>query len=158
MLGNDVLIDIENVIAGVGNDIIIANDKQNDLSGGDGEDTFVFHTSVAIGNGHGSSDRILDFAVGDRIDLDQISNEFADLVDAAFTDQTMQKFMIISGQSQFATPGQLRVKYDVYDGHDVTILEGNVDFDEAAEFALEFLGHHQLDDYRFSHAISHGSA
>jgi Ca2+-binding RTX toxin-like protein len=149
-IGHDVLISIENVVCGGGNDIIIASDAMNILAGGDGDDTFVFRTSAAVGNGHGSSDRILDFAVGDRIDLHDISREFERAVDMVFQDDAMSRFILIQEQAAFSRPGQMRFKYDNLDGRDQTILEGNIDFDDDTDFALIIMGHHTLTDQHFT--------
>ena len=54
----DVLIGIENITSGNGNDIITGNNKDNDLLGFDGNDLFRFRPD------HGS-DRITDFGTGD---------------------------------------------------------------------------------------------
>ena len=60
-VGSDTLRGIENVIAGAGDDEIAANDNVNVMTGGLGNDTFVFFT---IGSAQG--DTISDFRPGDR--------------------------------------------------------------------------------------------
>ncbi|HEX2842575.1 cadherin-like domain-containing protein [Hyphomicrobium sp.] len=148
--GDDTLIEIENAVGGRGNDTIISNDEVNVLSGGGGDDIFVFHSSVSIGKGHGSRDKILDFQVGDRIDLDDISDELEDTFDQTFEDHNIRKFVIIGQQQEFARPGELRVKYDDSDdARPITILEGNIDHDADAEFELEIAGFYDFRDEDF---------
>jgi serralysin len=53
---------IENAIGGTGDDQLRGNGANNKLTGNAGLDTFVFRTG-------GASDRIMDFASGDKIDL-----------------------------------------------------------------------------------------
>jgi len=138
--GEDTLANIDNVIAGAGNDVIVANDAVNELTGGLGNDVFVFRTSKAIGKGAGGRDKILDFGVGDRIDLDDIHKEFEDAVEDHLDDHDIKKFTLIGMSEQFSRPGEIRFKYDEVDGKAVTIIQGNLDRDPEAEFELELLG------------------
>ncbi len=147
--GNDTISEIENVLGGTGNDTIIANEAVNIFAGGLGDDTFVFHSTASIGRGLGAHDRILDFAVGDKIDISDISSEFADILDDLYAGQTMRDFVIISELDAFARPGELRVVYDA--GADVTMIQGNIDFNADAEFEIELLGRHVLSDSDFHH-------
>lgn len=148
-IGTDILTNFENVNCGSGDDVIIANDSVNTLSGGDGNDNFVFGTVASIGSGQGSRDQILDFAVGDRIDLNNLSDEFADLVDATFEDQNIRRFVLIREQEEFSRPGQIKFKYESFDDHSVTIIQGNMDYDDEAEFELELIGIYDLRDEDF---------
>ncbi len=143
----DVLLNIENVIGSQGHDVIIANDATNILAGGSGHDIFVFRTTASAGSGHGSRDRILDFEVGDKIDLDDISREFEDLA-KAFEDDGIKKFVLIDASREFKRPGELRFKYD--DDDAVTILEGNIDTDADAEFEIEISGNREFQDHDFT--------
>ncbi len=149
-VGTDTLTDIENVIAGSGDDVIVANEAPNVLVGGPGQDVFVFPSSLAAGKGRGR-DKILDFEVGDRIDLDDISDEFEDVFDATFADHGIRRFVLISHQEEFSKPGQLKFKYDYQaeTNRPVTILQGNIDSDADAEFEIEIAGHYELKDRDF---------
>ncbi len=82
-IGSDTIRNIENVIAGGGDDKIFASDARNELTGGDGDDVFVFRTVASIGRG-GSRDKIMDFEAGDRIDLDDIAKGLEDVIDNVF--------------------------------------------------------------------------
>ncbi|MGE8944519.1 calcium-binding protein [Leptospira interrogans] len=149
-VGTDTLKDIEKVIGGSGNDVIVSNEAPNVLVGGPGHDVFVFPSSLAAGKGR-NRDKILDFEVGDRIDLDDISDEFEDAFDATFVDHGIRRFVLISHQEEFSKPGELKFKYD-YDpetNRPVTILQGNIDYDAEAEFEIEIAGHYELKDRDF---------
>lgn len=147
--GQDTLAGIENVIGGSGDDIIVANDEVNELTGNAGNDIFTFRTSKGIGKGPGGRDKILDFEVGDRIDLDDISDEFEDAVEDHFEDQNIRKFVLIGQQEEFSRPGQIRFKYDQIDNQAVTIIEGNIDHDAETEFELELRGTYTLRSEQF---------
>ena len=142
--GRDIITNIENVIGSSGDDTIVANDAVNELSGGAGADVFGFRSSKAVGYGYGNRDKILDFEVGDRIDLDDISDEFEDAVEDHFQDQDIRKFVLIGQHDEFSRPGQIRFKYDELDGQAVTIIQGNIDGDSDAEFELELIGTYVL--------------
>jgi Ca2+-binding RTX toxin-like protein len=150
-LGTDTLIDVENAIGGSGNDVFIAGNDVNMFVGGEGNDTFVFGSTAALGQGEGNRDKIMDFQVGDRIDLDQISQEFADVIDVAFQDPSIRHFVLIGAQDQFTKPGEISFKYQEFEGQQVTILQGNIDNDADAEFELELVGHYELRDEDFVH-------
>jgi Ca2+-binding RTX toxin-like protein len=144
------LISVENVIGGSANDVFIANDEVSEFTGGDGEDLFVFQTVASSGVGSGGRDKILDFEVGDRIKIDDISDEFAVDFNATFEDPGIRKFVLIGQGQDFTRPGEVRFKYD--EEAKATVLEGNVDFDTDAEFHIEILGVHDLkyDSYVYS--------
>jgi serralysin len=64
---------IENAIGGAGDDGLRGNGANNELTGNAGQDTFFFRTG-------GASDRIMDFASGDKIDLVGMGLTFADIL------------------------------------------------------------------------------
>lgn len=150
-IGDDDIDNFENVNGGTGDDIIFASENVNIFRGGEGDDSFVFGSVAAAGRGYGLRDRILDFAVGDRIDLDDISAEFAEAIDATFEDQNIRRFVLIREQDNFTRPGQIKFSYDTFDGNPVTIIQGNIDYDEDAEFELELAGTYELRDDDFWH-------
>jgi Ca2+-binding RTX toxin-like protein len=148
-IGDDNIDNFENVHGGSGSDLIFASETVNIFSGGAGNDTFLFGTVASLGIGHGVRDKILDFEVGDRIDLDDISEEFAEAVDATFDDLQIRRFVLIREQDNFTRPGELKFSYDTFDGSPVTIIQGNIDYDEDAEFELELAGPYELSDEDF---------
>lgn len=151
-VGTDIVIDFEKVKGGKGDDRIIANDAQNVIIGGPGDDRFEFHSSASIGYGRGYRDQILDFSPGDRIDIDKIRDEFADNLSDTFEDADIERFAIIAQGKDFSKPGELKLVHDMIDGHEVTILQGNTDWDAQAEFELELAGHYVLTDNDFYRA------
>lgn len=149
-IGSDLIIDFENVVGGGGDDVIIANESPNTLAGGAGDDFFVFKSSSAVGVGQGHRDRILDFEIGDRIDLDEISEEFADAYEDLFEEQGIKKFILIREQDEFARPGQMKMQYEQQDdGSVVRLLAGNTDYDANAEFEIELVGAYEFTDRDF---------
>ncbi len=135
----DSLQHIESVRAGSGNDRIIASEDRNEFWGGDGDDLFVFVSSRAAGNGKHGRDRILDFEVGDRIDIDKLVDEF-DRGDDRSRDL---RFTLLTGEdTTFTRPGELRLsRYQEFeDGASILILDGNLDRDAEAEFQIEIAG------------------
>jgi Ca2+-binding RTX toxin-like protein len=148
-IGEDFLFDVDNTVGGSGDDILIASNAVNTLAGGSGEDVFVFTSSLSAGKGSGNRDKILDFEVGDRIDIDDISDEFEDEFKATFDDTNIRKFVLIGQELEFTKPGQVRFKYDVQNEAAVTILEGNIDQDADTEFEIEIVGLHTLRDEDF---------
>ena len=150
--GNDSIVGIENAVGGSGDDTLIADDQVNELFGGAGDDVFVFTSSLAAGRGDGARDRIMDFDVGDRIDIDEISREFADRFEDALADEGIRRFVLLRDGEAFSEPGQIRIQYQqLDDGRSLTIIEGNVDGDTDTEFEIELAGHHDLDSDRFYH-------
>jgi Ca2+-binding RTX toxin-like protein len=148
-IGSDTIYGFENAYGGSGADIFYADDNVNIFAGGEGNDLFVFGSAKSIGLGRGGRDKILDFEVGDRIDLDDISEEFAQAVGQSFNDTDLQKFRFISQDMDFSKPGQMKFKYDEIDGVKVTILQGNIDFDAAHDFELEIIGTYDFKDDDF---------
>ena len=148
-VGEDAIEGIENAVGGSGNDILIASDAVNLLSGGAGEDVFVFTSSAATGHGKDNRDKILDFEAGDRIDLEDLGREFASALVDTFEGQDIRKFVLINEQSQFTKPGQMKVRYEEFNGETTTVLAGNLDDDQTAEFELEMVGYHALKDEDF---------
>lgn len=128
----DRITSIENVIGGMGDDTIIASDAQNDLAGGEGNDTFRFDTAAAA-----DGDIIRDFAPGDRIDLSRI--------DAVNGQLGNQSFTLVSEGGQ-AGSGSL-VMTELADG--TTSIAGHLDDDGAADFTVKVRSSHSLtaDDF-----------
>ena len=148
--GNDHISGFEIAIGGKGDDVIVADDVANVLTGGPGDDTFVFRSTSSIGLGAGSRDKILDFDVGDKIDLSEIDREFANTFGDALEDLGFRKFVLIQAGDAFTAPGQLRFSYEQFDENEVTIVAGNIDSDGDAEFEIELYGHKDLKDEDFS--------
>ena len=129
--GHDTVFGFENFIGGSGNDTIIANNSVNILDGGAGHDTFVFG-SAAAANG----DVIRDFQPGDSIDLSGI--------DANTGSAGNQSFVLFAGTG-FTAAGQVIVTHETRDGVDHTMVAGNTNGDAAADFTLDLVGNHNVN-------------
>jgi hypothetical protein len=143
----DCLVEIENIIGGRGNDTLIANNSVNFFIGGHGNDLFVFSTAESIGKGEGHHDVILDFAVGDRIDIHNISSEFAHALNNLYVDSDIRDFVFIREQDAFSKPGELKLVYD--NVHDASHILGSINYDAMIDFDLEIRGYHLNADFNF---------
>lgn len=139
---------IEVVVLGAGRDVVVMSTDQTDVWGGAGNDIFVFKSSGSSGSGSSNRDRIMDFEAGDRIDLDRITDEFAPELSDAISDRNMRKFVMIKDGDAFSNPGELRLRYEEFDGQQVAVLQGNIDYDDAAEFEIELRGY---IDFTYDH-------
>jgi Ca2+-binding RTX toxin-like protein len=128
--GNDAIFGFENFIGGSGNDTIIANAAVNVMDGGPGRDTFVFN-SAADANG----DVIKGFQPGDKIDLSG--------VDANTGASGNQSFVLFAGTG-FTAAGQLMVTHEIQNGVEHTIVAGNTNNDNVADFKIDVVGNHAL--------------
>ena len=115
--GNDQLFGVS------GNDTLIGGTGTDQLRGGHGRDTFRFDTELdsAIGAG----DSIVDFQVGDKIDLSGI--------DANSSAGGNQAFTFI-GSDAFTGAGQVRATFD--SGTNRWTISGNTDDDLDADFEI----------------------
>lgn len=128
--GSDTLWGIENVTTGSGNDVIVAGTAANVMNGGLGDDTFRFNSVEAA-----KGDTIVGFEPGDRIDLSGI--------DANYGADGNQSFTLVS-DAAFTAAGQLAVTYETRNGEEFTVVQGNVDGNNAADFKIEIAGHQNL--------------
>ncbi|MGI9424358.1 MAG: calcium-binding protein, partial [Hyphomicrobiaceae bacterium] len=129
--GLDSISGFENVTAGAGNDTIIANLEGNVLTGGLGSDSFVFNSAAAA-----DGDHITDFEPGDTIDLSGLAASLG-LAGGAFD--------VLDAGSSFSAAGQLIVRSQ--DGD--LLVEGSVDDDADADFAIRVSGKSDLDSSDF---------
>ncbi|GEM_PF-1544604 len=127
--GHDQLWSIENVITGSGNDVITAGTSVNVMDGGDGNDVFRF-TSVEAADG----DVIASFQPGDKVDVSGI--------DANGSANGNQAFTIVS--AGFSGPGQLMITEETRDSEVFTVITGNVEGNDDAEFSISIRGSHHL--------------
>ena len=113
---------IENAVGGSGNDLIIANQAPNRLSGGGGADTFVWSAS-AVGVG-AQADFVTDFLRGaDRLDLSGIDADLASQADNGFAFIGTNAFTGQAGQLRYQSDGaNLRVQGD-WNGDGIADLE-----------------------------------
>lgn len=126
---------VENIRGGHGRDILVADDNVNVLTGGVGDDTFVFKTVASLCNGTGPNDRITDFNVGDRIDLSRVGNDIDDFAG---------KKLFFAGMtsSSFDEVGAVSYHFEAGDHEELTVIAGKID--DAHRFSIELVGHHDL--------------
>jgi Ca2+-binding RTX toxin-like protein len=127
----DHLMGVENVIGSEGSDTIKAGLGVNVMTGGDGEDIFVF---VSAGTANG--DVITDFQVGDKIDL------------SGFGSGEGQSFTL-ADQGTTAAGSLVISELFSEDGVD-TLIQGYADNDGEADFSITLRGAHNLTDNAFN--------
>jgi Ca2+-binding RTX toxin-like protein len=132
--GRDVLRGVENIVTGSGDDRITASSAVNVLDGGDGNDTFRF-LSARDADG----DTIAGFQPGDRIDLSAI--------DADGGTCGNQSFTLVSGG--FTGAGQVMVSEEVREDGVYTVVRGNTNDDDEADFSIDVRGSHQITEGQF---------
>lgn len=136
-VGHDAIDGFEKVVGGAGNDIIRAGPVAAVVGGGAGEDTFEF--SVPAGeNGAAVVHQILDFMVGDRIDVSKYKI-FEEVMDGL-----EDRFEEIYGDKADAEPLPIRVRHEGTDDMSRTFIEVDMDKDQHYEMTINLTGHHLL--------------
>ncbi len=136
-VGHDVIEGFEKVIGGAGDDTVRAGPLAVVIEGGAGEDTFEF----TVPAGESSADvvhQILDFMVGDRIDISKykIFEEVLDGIEDRFEE--------IYGDKADDEPLPIRVRHEGTDEMSRTFIEVDMDKDEHYEMTINLTGHHLL--------------
>jgi Ca2+-binding RTX toxin-like protein len=116
----------DTIVGSFARDFIRGAGGVDTMSGGAGNDQFVFLSAAHMTTSLTATDRILDFTTGDKIDFRSIDADSVTAGDQAFT------FIGTSAFSVAPTPGQLR--YFVSGGN--TIVEGDVDGGGIPDFRL----------------------
>ncbi len=137
-IGQDAISGFEIVIAGSGDDVIVAGFDDLVMKGGAGADRFEFAGGPTPSGVIRTIHQILDFSVGDRVTARGF-DLFEDVGDA-----TMDLLETLAGNagSNPQVP-QIRVSRQHYDDHDETILEWDSD-DFASLMTVILHGNHQL--------------
>jgi VCBS repeat-containing protein len=126
----------DRLVGGAGNDLLNGGAGQDRLEGGLGRDilaggadndVFIFSSVAEIGLGV-NSDRIIDFATGDKIDFSNIDANSS----SAFNDA----FSFIGNVAFSGVSGELRFTQNAAD----TLIQGDVDGDGIADFELQIAG------------------
>ncbi len=113
---------------------VFAPDIVDTLTGNGGADVFVFATRDS-GASYGARDLISDFTPGtDQVDLTGI--------DANSGVSGINAFRFLDTAAFDGTVGALHTVYDA--GHNVTVLEGDVNGDRVADFGIELAGNQTL--------------
>ena len=135
-IGVDTISDLEKVLGGQGDDLFVAGSEGVVLSGGGGNDTFVFNALVATADVSQVVHEILDFMVGDRLRVD---------VFELFEGQTDDnRFVRLYADDRHDAQGQIRLRHDSVADLNRTIIEADLDDDDAYEISIMLLGEHAL--------------
>ncbi len=122
--GSDTFYGFENFIGGSGHDKITASAAVNIIDGGLGDDVFKFTSAASADN-----DTIYGFQTGDRID---------------FTGMNPNGTMKLEAGQMIDAIGDVTITHEVRDGEEFTIIRGNTQGDNAADFELSLHGRHNL--------------
>ncbi|MEO8321136.1 MAG: hypothetical protein ABI561_22725, partial [Bradyrhizobium sp.] len=137
------IFEIENLHGGHGRDRLVADAHVNIMEGGDGNDTFVFHDLAALKNGGGPRDHIVDFSVGDRLDLARVGQEIDD-----FAGQKL--FFAGAGEAKFDEVGAITYHHEIIsDTQEITVVTGNLDGNPDHEFEIVLDGIIELNEANF---------
>ncbi|SHH21201.1 cadherin-like domain-containing protein [Bradyrhizobium erythrophlei] len=136
------IFEIENVQGGHGRDRLVADAHVNIMEGGDGNDTFVFQNLAALKNDGGPRDHIVDFSVGDRLDLSRVGQEFDD-----FSGRKL--FFAGADQATFDEVGAVGYRHEIVSDQEITIVSGHLDGDAEHDFEIVLDGNLVLDESNF---------
>ncbi len=132
--GNDTL------NGGDGNDTLIGGDGRDTLTGGAGRDVFRFEKSGDSSTLSSLRDVITDFRSGeDKIDLSAI-----DANTSLFAQGDQAFNLLATPGAKFTGAAQLRFSFQMVDGKEYTVVEGNTGAGTVADFSIALLGHHNL--------------
>ena len=135
-IGSDTIRDLEKVLGGQGDDLFIVGDTHTVLNGGGGADTFVFQAIVQGSDISEVVHEILDFMVGDRINIERFE---------LFEEQSAQgRFEQLYADDGRPLESPIRVRHDKLADLDRTIIEADLDRDDAYEISISLLGHHSM--------------
>ena len=135
-VGHDSIEGFEKIIGGSGDDVVRAGPVAIVVEGGAGSDTFEF--SVPASQSAEVVHQILDFMVGDRIDVSKykIFEEVMDGLEDRFED--------IYGEKADSEPLPIRVRHEGTDDMSRTFIEVDMDKDQHYEMTINLTGHHLL--------------
>ena len=137
------IFEIENVHGGHGRDRLVADGHVNIMEGGDGNDTFVFHDLASLKNDGGPRDHIVDFSVGDRLDLSRVGQELDD-----FAGQKL--FFAGADSARFDEVGAITYHHEIVsDSQEITVVTGNLDGNSEHDFEIVLDGNLDLNESNF---------
>ena len=145
-IGHDLIAAFEEVIAGSGDDHIVAGSTSLSMTGGDGNDTFEFHRSEdqqAM-----TVRKITDFTVGDRIVAAtyEISYLKEDGLEDTVSDMFDDIYLSTNGDHR-----PVRFQFEEVDSNQLTLVDVHDRPDTDEFFTIELSGHHHL---QFTVAVS----
>ena len=137
-LGTDTIANVEELIGGAGDDMLIVGGKAMVLSGGKGKDTFVFEvTDINPGLSDNVVHKILDFVVGDRVrvrdyDLDR---------EAQAAERDMFEAIYGDGKDEWLQSDvPLQVSHELIDDENWTIIVADLNGDNIYDLAVNIQG------------------
>jgi Ca2+-binding RTX toxin-like protein len=137
------IFEIENVHGGHGQDRLWADGHVNIMEGGDGDDTFVFHDLASLKNDDGPRDHIVDFSVGDKLDLSRVGQELDD-----FAGQKL--FFAGADQAKFDEVGAVTYRHEIVSvTQEITVVTGNLDGNPQHNFEIVLDGNLDLTESNF---------
>ncbi|MDB5516849.1 MAG: Ca2+-binding protein toxin-related [Tardiphaga sp.] len=143
------IFEIENVRGGHGRDRLVADAHVNIMEGGDGDDAFVFRDLASLKNDDGPRDHIVDFSVGDKLDLSRVGQELDD-----FAGQKL--FFAGAYQAKFDEVGAITYHHEIVpDTQDITVITGNLDGNPEHNFEIVLDGNLDLDESNFVLTAAH---
>ena len=131
LAGNDTL------VGGAGADHLVGGAGRDTLTGGTGNDFFVF-AGGDTGHSSNTSDTIVDFTQGDKIDLSAIDA----LSSPSGFDQPGNQAFVWIGTNSFHFHSGRELRYEIH-GSD-TYIYGNVNGDTTADLVIHLTGAHTL--------------
>lgn len=131
-IGDDGLLDVENASGGSGDDTLVASAMVNVLVGGEGSDIFVFQSVVSLENGGSGCDEIVDFGVGDRLDLSALG-QYGTLT-----------FAGLQMDGDALQIGSITFYYEAFGDDTRTIVRTVVDLEHDDDLQILLRGHHEL--------------
>lgn len=139
-IGQDRLVDIENVVCGSGDDTIVDSSSRNVLCGGDGDDRFVFNGLDDASGDVEDADQIVDFEPGDRIDVSRIEAS-----DDDGSRHSMEFLGEISADIQeLLDIGKLGFRFETSEDGEHTVIYGRTGSSEFNDFIVDLIGRHDL--------------
>jgi hypothetical protein len=136
------IFEIENVHGGHGRDRLVADTHVNIMTGGDGNDTFVFRNLSSLTNEDGPRDHITDFSVGDKLDLSRVGQELDDIAGKKL-------FFAAADSAKFDEVGAVTYQHEIVSDKEITVVSGNLDDDSEPEFEIVLEGHVELTEADF---------
>jgi Ca2+-binding RTX toxin-like protein len=132
------------LVGGAGADTITGGQGADTLTGGLGADKFVISAIQLLGSSTydtgttaATRDVITDFVSGvDKIDFSGIDSNYTGILD--FSNGT---FSALAFGTTFTAANQLRYHYEGVGVNEITVIEGNVNANLAADFQIALIGH-----------------
>ncbi|WP_336814253.1 calcium-binding protein [Bosea sp. MMO-172] len=143
-IGKDTVIDFEAILGGSGDDCLIVGEKAATLTGGDGNDRFVFAVDDDAARTDDLVHQILDLEAGDRIVIKQYQLRSRDDDDDGDDDQggDSDGFEQAYGDSGDDRPFRFRI--EKIGENERTYVDVYVEESDATDFSVEIYGNHKL--------------